>query len=129
MVKLAERPRAEERAEQPQPEQRRVPSSLVPGGGPLGLTVRELDASAIRRLSIPKDIGGVLVSRVEPMSPAYDASIERGQVIMDVNRQRLSSVAQYHRIIGAALPGDVLAFYLYTPGSGERTLRTIRVEP
>lgn len=126
-IKLAERPgRAgpEEDPGEDKPEssdQERAPA-------PLGASVRELDREVLRRLEIPERIAGVLVARVEPMSPAFDASIERGHVIMEINRQRVSSVADYQRITNAARPGDVLAFYVYAPGADQRALRTVRVE-
>jgi serine protease Do len=128
VVKLAERPGAPDERAVPRREiDRRVPSSNQGDGG-LGLSVRELDAASIKRLGIPQGVSGVLVTRVEPMSAGYDAAIERGYIIIDINRQRIGSVADYRRIVAAARPGDILALYLYAPTLGERTLRTVRVE-
>ncbi len=68
------------------------------------------------------------MSRVEPMSPAFDAEIERGQVLLEINRQPVRSVQDYQRLVGQARPGDVLAFYLYKPQSLRRTLQTIKID-
>jgi serine protease Do len=126
-VKLAERPRRPASDDA-------VPSSQLglPGhaGEPalIGLTVRDLDEETVTRLGIPKRIAGVLVTQVELLSPAYDGEIDRGSIIMEINRARVGSVADYRRITWAARPGDPLTFFVYAPGTGVRSLHTIQVE-
>ena len=36
---------------------------------------------------------------------------------MEINRQPIDSADDYHRLARAARPGDVLAVYVYTPGT------------
>ena len=61
-------------------------SPLVPGRDSLlGLTVRDLDAAAFNRLKLPQATRGVLITRVDPLSAAYDAELERGTVLMEIN--------------------------------------------
>jgi serine protease Do len=92
---------------------------------PLGLSVRALDRGG--RLTLPDSVHGVMVTRVDPTGTAF-ASLRRGMVIMEINRQPLRSVLDYDRIVGAARPGDVLAFYVFESGRGERVLLTVPVE-
>ena len=47
---------------------------------------------------------GLLVQRVEPLSPAYDAGIERGSIILQINRQDVNSVAGFSRVLEAPAP-------------------------
>lgn len=125
-VRLAERP-VRPSTEDPMPTGQRDGAS--PGQPvPIGLTVRDLDKDTVARLGIPRKVSGVLVTQVELLSPAYDGEIERGSVIMEINRARLSSVEDYRRITGAARPGDPLTFYLYVPSVGRHELHTIQVE-
>ncbi|PYQ95582.1 MAG: hypothetical protein DMF96_21635 [Acidobacteria bacterium] len=70
----------------------------------------------------------MLITRVEPMSSSFDGGIERGTVLIEINRQRVESVAEYRRIARAVRPGDILTLYLYTPDLDQRQLKTIRVE-
>jgi S1-C subfamily serine protease len=70
----------------------------------------------------------VVVSRVEPMSPGFDAEIERGHVVLEVNRHQVRSIEEFRRRTSAARPGDVLAFYLYIPEIQQRALRTVRLD-
>ena len=50
-------------------------------------------------------------------------------VILEINRRRVQSVADYQRIIARAQPGDVLALYVYDPLSEQRSILTLTIEP
>jgi serine protease Do len=128
-LKLGERPVRERLDGQPAaaPE-RPVPSSSGTGAGAIGLVVRPLDREVRHRFQVPSAVSGVLVTRVEPMSPAFDAEIARGAILLEINRRPVSSVGEYERLTASARAGDVLAFYLYLPESGQRSLRTVRID-
>jgi serine protease Do len=123
-VKLAERPR--------QPVDRVAPaaerSTQRTGPGELGLSLIEIDDSNAHRFDFPSGMTGLMVQRVEPLSVAYDAGIEKGALILEINRQPVNSVAGFRRIVDAARPGDVLAFYLYEPDLEQRAIRPVRTE-
>jgi S1-C subfamily serine protease len=70
-----------------------------------------------------------VISRVDPLSAAFDADLERGQVILEVNRRPVASVVDFRRLVSNAHAGDVLTLYLYLPDADPpRELRTVRVE-
>ena len=128
VVKLSERPARErsDRADAPAgpPERGKGdPDSLL-----LGLNVRDIDRPTADRLELPKHIHGVLITRVEAMSSSFDGGIERGTVLLEINRQRVESVADYRRIARGARAGDILTLYVYAPDLDQRQLKTIRVE-
>jgi serine protease Do len=128
-VKLAERPAGEGEPFDTDPfggGARRPAPELVPDV-PLGVTVRELDRGFIGRLEIPESVQGVIVSRVDPMSAASGA-LRRGFVILEINRRPVRTVDEYHRLVSAARPGDVLAVYYYDPTLQQRALVTVTVE-
>jgi S1-C subfamily serine protease len=77
---------------------------------------------------LPREIRGVLVTRVEPMSSSFDADVARGQVLLEINRQRVESVADFRRIARAARPGDIFTLYIYSPDVDQRQLKTIRID-
>ncbi len=114
------------------------PGGVVPGRGRtqpargpvggLGVGVRELDRSAHRRLQLPENMSGVLVTAVDPLSNAYDAGMERGDIVLEINRQPVRSLADYQRITRGLPPGRVVAIYCYVPDLGQRALRAVRVE-
>ena len=47
---------------------------------------------------------------------------------LEINRQLVTSVADFRRAASAARPGDVLALYVYVPGPKQRKLLTVRVD-
>ena len=122
-VKLAERPVRERAA----PEDAGAPPSPRIQGAALGLWVRDLDAELADRL--PDGIQGVVVSRVDPAGPAFDADIQRGHILREINRRPVRSVAEYRRVLAGAQPGDVLTLYVYRPGSEPpHALQTIQID-
>ena len=94
---------------------------------PLGMAVRDLDAELLQHLDLPSGTHGVVVARVDPAGAAYEAEIQRGHVLMQINRQPVRSVDEYKRLLSAARPGDVLTFYIYNPGSGT-ALYTLKLD-
>src|SRR5258705_6562159 len=124
-VKLAERPQRERRADgddypAPQPSSQRGPA--------LGMSVRELDRDFAERFKLPEGMQGVVISGVEPMSPAFDADVERGHVLLEINRHPVRSVEDYRRLTANAKAGDILALYVYKPESDSRALHTVKIE-
>jgi serine protease Do len=93
-----------------------------------GLTVRDLDRQTADRLDLPKGVKGLVITRVEAMSSSFDAGIERGMVLIEVNREPVATNAAYRRIARAAHPGDLLTLYVYVPDLDQRKLMTVRVE-
>lgn len=126
-VKLAERPRRDG----DMPGQAAGPQTvpLRPGRDSLlGLTVRDLDAAAFNRLRLPQATRGVLITRVDPLSAAYDADLQRGTVLMEINRKPIVTLADYSRLSAAVRPGDVLTLYVYIPDIAQRQLKTVRID-
>ena len=123
-LKLAERPQRDRQERddlgRPQPTTRRGP--------PLGLSVRQLDSRSTERFGLPDGTRGVVVSRVEPLSAAFDADIQRGHVLLEIDRQPVLDLDDYHRLTDDARQGDVLAMYLYKPEINQRSLETLTID-
>ncbi len=124
-VKLSERPGRTTDVPDGSPEQ---PSSNAPAGDPIGVAVRDLGRDEVTRLRLPRSVHGVVISRVEPLGPGFDARLERGQVILEVNRQPVTSAGDFDRLMASAHAGDVLTLYLYLPDSDQHNLRTVRID-
>ena len=92
---------------------------------PLGLSVRDLDADTAKRLSIPDLIQGVLISDVDPAGPARLAQLRPNHVILEINRRRVSTVAEYRAVVAGLRPTDAVALLIYERGSGQRVICTI----
>jgi serine protease Do len=127
MVKLAERP-SRDRAQQAQPAPSPADRNRSDADPLFGLTVRDLDRQMLDRLALTRAVKGVLITRVEPLSSAFDGGIARGTILLEINRQPVDSVADYRRIARAARRGDVLTLYVYSPEIDQRQIKTVRVE-
>ena len=126
-VRLGERP-AEEGTETPVTTPAARPKSNPRPAGLLGVSVREVDKVVARRLQLPDGVSGVLVTAVDPLTSAYEAGLDRGDIILEVNRQPVRSVGDFTRLTANVSPGQVLAVYCYVPDLGQRALRAVRVE-
>jgi serine protease Do len=131
LVKLAERssarPPVNRRASEPRAPERRLPIGVGPAD--LGLTVLEIDVRNAHRFDVPAGMTGLLVQRVEPMSVAQEAGIDRGHVILEVNRQPVDSVAKLRRVLESTRPGETLAVFVYIPDIDQKNIRTVRMDP
>jgi serine protease Do len=94
------------------PEEREVRG---PGGrGPrslLGVEVRPVTPEIARQLNL-RSTDGVVVAWVEEGSPAADEGVQRGDVIREINRQRVRSVADFERLTKDVKEGDRLTLLL-----------------
>jgi serine protease Do len=94
----------------------------------IGVSVQELTRQVRTRWKLPEALSGVMVTHVAPLSPADEADLHRGDVIIEINRAAIRTAGDYRQVAAVARPGDVLTFYLYDPATGQRALRTLRAE-
>jgi serine protease Do len=90
-------------AEQPTASARRGSQETIPGKTDdksvlSGLEVRNLTPEIASQLGIPPGTTGVVVGGVAPSSPAARAGVRPGDVILEVNRQPVRSVAELKQI-------------------------------
>jgi len=77
----------------------------------LGLKVEELTPYLAQRLGV-KRIHGVIITYVVPGSPAHEAGLSRGDIILKINRHSIQDLNDYQEIINSAKPGDTLLFLI-----------------
>jgi serine protease Do len=87
-------------------------SAAVAGGGlqtteQLGLSVKDMTPEESRRFGHEGETG-VLISRVDPASPAARAGLESGALITEVNRKAVRSVEQFDRAVRRVGKGPIL---------------------
>ena len=76
-------------------------------GGDLGLAVVPVTADAAKELGLPRS-QGVVVAAVQPGSSADDAGVERGDVIVEINRIPIRTVSDYNDALGKSAKGNSL---------------------
>jgi serine protease Do len=75
-----------------------------------GVSLEALTPSLSRQYGIAMDTKGVAVRRVDPDSPAGRAGLEPGDVILEVNRQPVSSVEQVREYVTKGTTDTTLLF-------------------
>ena len=85
------------------------PSRVAPST--LGLEVRPITPEIARQLNL-KSNDGVIVARVDEGSAAGEAGVQRGDVIREINRQKVRSMADYERLTKDVKEGDRLTVLL-----------------
>ena len=73
-------------------------------GSDLGLTVREINPATAKKLSLKQE-RGVVVTAVKPGSPADEAGLRQGDVILEVNRTPVTTLAAYNEALDQAEEG------------------------
>ena len=93
--------------------------------GKLGLTVENLSPDLRSQLRAPENTKGVVVDSVRPGSPADDAGLAQGDIILEVNRKPVDSVNAFADQVHAVPAGkDVLLLVWSRGGTTYRVLHT-----
>ena len=74
-------------------------------GDPLGLTVEALTPELARRARVDAATKGVVVTDLDAESPGAAEGIQPGDVIVELNRAAIGSVADYRKALKALKPG------------------------
>jgi len=88
-----------------------------------GLGLADLTPDAREQLQAPKDIHGAIVGNVQPGSPADNAGLQRGDVILEVNRHPVQSASEAAQELGKIVKGqDALVLVWSNGGNTFRVL-------
>ena len=104
-VKLAERPDERETTARAGGSGGDVDKS---SGDLLGVHVQNLTPELAQRARVDPDTKGVVVTDVAQDSPASQGGIDPGDVILEINRQPVTSVADYRKIVSKLKKGDTV---------------------
>jgi serine protease Do len=88
-----------------------------PQSGKLGLAVGDLTQDARQQANVPEQVHGVLVENVRPGSPADDAGIQPGDVIVEVNRKPATSASQFASQVHQDEEGHDLLMLVWSKGN------------
>jgi serine protease Do len=64
------------------------------GGGNWGMAVRDITPDIAQQLHLQRD-KGVVIQRVAPDSPAAEAGLQQGDIVLEVNRKKVDDVKQF----------------------------------
>jgi serine protease Do len=85
--------------------------------------VSNLTADARQQINAPEELKGVVVESVRPASPADDAGLQPGDVILEVNRKPATSASDFANAVHQDNSGK--DFLLLVWSKGNASYRTI----
>jgi len=88
----------------------------APNTNKLGLSVQTVTPDIARSLGLDR-ARGVIVSAVEPGSPAAEAGLRRGDILLEMNRRPIASAGELQKILDKAKPGENLLFLVRRNGN------------
>jgi serine protease Do len=102
--------------------------AATPSQGTLrGITVQNLTPALRDQLGLPGGLSGVVISGLDPSSPAAQEGLQTGDVIMDVGHHPVRNAEEFNRLAASAT-GEILVriyrqgtalFVVLTPAGGQ----------
>jgi serine protease Do len=110
-------------------EQKDIRKLVVVGteGGHLGVRLDEIDASVVDRLKLPEE-RGALVLKVESGSPADKAGLQKDDVIVSLQGQKVESASQFARMVRETPVGRTVAIDIIRKGTPQRVAAVLGQE-
>jgi serine protease Do len=91
----------------------------TPKESKLGLSVRALTQDMADRLDVPAG-KGVIVQEVKPGSFAEDVGLQRGDIILEVNKQAVNGEEEFSKVVSTLKSGQDVVFLVRQRGAGRQ---------
>jgi serine protease Do len=88
-----------------------------------GVGISDLTADVREQLQAPKDLQGAVIQRVQPGSPAEEAGLQPGEVIVSVNRRPTQSASDVQKALASVPTGQDAMVLVW--GNGGSTFRVL----
>ena len=83
-----------------------------------GMGLGDLTPDTRDQLEAPRDLRGAVVEQVQPGSPADNAGIQRGDVIIEVNRHKVQSASEVKDALANVTKGQDALVLVWSAGGG-----------
>ena len=85
-------------------------------GGKLGLALADLTPDVRQQLNVPEQVKGAAIQNVRPGSPADDAGLAPGDVILEVNRHPVLNAENVTNAVHSAQAGKDILLLVWSKG-------------
>jgi len=116
----AERDVEAEREEKPDTE------NASPTRNRLGISVQELTPALRQMYGIDDNARGVVITDVKEVSPAGEAGLNEGDVVSEVQGERVSNLDQFRASVDRLKSGTTIRMYVTTPTRGGQSVSAYR---
>ena len=111
---------------------RKIISDLIQYGEVIqawvGITVQSIDEKLARYLKVPAK-RGVMVTSVEPQSPAQNAGLQEGDIILAIDNKKINSIGDYQSVAKGLEAGHALKANLWRNGQKKTVSVKTKVFP
>jgi Do/DeqQ family serine protease len=83
----------------------------------LGLVVESVGPELAEQLKLPV-AHGVVVTEVDPDSPAAKAGLQPGDVVLEINREPVDDLVTFRKLVGRARSGEGMRLYVHRLSKG-----------
>jgi serine protease Do len=97
-------------------EEEAVEEPLPEKGSNIGMVVEEISTQTALRYGVT-DKTGLIVVQVEDNSPAYEAGIRRGDIVLEIDREPINHLKEYMEKMGQYKKGDTVLFLIKHEGT------------
>lgn len=99
-----------------------IKTQLVENGkvtrGRIGVQIQEVNQALANSFGMPRP-QGALISAVEPGSPAADAGLKSGDVVLSVNGRQIDQLAELSSRVAAIRPGETARLEIWRDGRSQ----------
>lgn len=81
-----------------------------------GIAVMDLNATISKQLGLSYDEKGVVIIKIDPDSSAEIADIKKGDVIQEIDRQKVENINDFNKIASRIKSGETVLLYLNRNG-------------
>ncbi len=81
----------------------------------LGITVQQMTSELASRLGIKESKNGLVITEVKPGTPAEEAGIVPGSIVIEINGRRPETLQQYMSVVSGIKKGDIVRLLLKRP--------------
>lgn len=96
--------------------------------GYLGITPMTIDETARKSMKIGIE-EGVLVSKVEPNSPAAKSGLKQGDIVLSIESQKINAPDKLQKIIGGFAPGSKINLEILRDGKRQTLVAELAERP
>ncbi len=94
----------------------------------VGVSVADLDSRARQFYGVDDELEGVVITKVQQVSPAGEARLMRGDVITEANGRAVSSVGDLINEVDRVDEGGYLRLYVYRPRADRSFFAILKLE-
>jgi serine protease Do len=86
----------------------------------LGLEFQSLDPALQDVLTLPQGVSGALITDVAPGSPAKEAGLKRGDLVISIDGNRIQGVQSFFEALRTTLVGQTLILEIWRHGASQK---------